>query len=262
MRDLQSSPDVAGYKGTRIMRISIFIVVAPLLCLGCTQENSISDQRASTPHEGADPGVKYIALTYDDGPDSEVTTRLLDVLKANGAKATFFVEGSLIASNGKIIKKMDAEGHELGNHTLTHARLTELDGDELRAEIEGASAALRTWTGRAPRVLRPPRAAIDMEVKQVARDNGLAIALFDNYPNDSRPWRSSEAISDSIVTEARDGGIVFLHDTSMRSVDATALVIRDLSKKGYRFVTLSELIAKKSQIEPGAVYRNGYIAEP
>lgn len=262
MHDLQTSPGVAGHQGTRIMRIILIIVIASLIFSGCTQAQSISDQRDSAPREGSDARVKYIALTYDDGPNAEVTSRLLDVLKVNDAKATFFVEGSLISSSGKIIKRMDAEGHELGNHTLSHARLTELDGDDLRAEIEGASAALQALTGKAPAVLRPPRAAIDMEVKQVARDNGLAIALFDNYPNDSRPWKSAKAISDSIVSEARDGGIVFLHDTSIRSVDATVLVIRDLSSQGYRFVTLSELITKKGSIQPGAVYWNGYVAEP
>lgn len=244
------------------MRIVLGVVLASLLCGGCTQAQSPSDQRAAALRTGGDAGVKYIALTYDDGPNSEVTTRLLDVLKINGARATFFVEGSLIGSHQAIIRRMDTEGHELGNHTLSHARLTKLDGDEMRAEIEGASAALRALTGKAPMMLRPPRAAFDMEVRRVARDNGLAIALFDNYPNDSRPWKSAETISDSIVSEARDGGIVFLHDTSMRSVDATELVIRDLSERGYRFVTLSELIAKKGAVVPGAVYRNGYAAEP
>ncbi|WP_454830872.1 polysaccharide deacetylase family protein [Pseudoxanthomonas wuyuanensis] len=240
----------------------IAIVLASLLAGGCTQARSGDEPITNSDRKDSEVGLRYIALTYDDGPNEEVTARLLDVLKENNAKATFFVHGSLIASSAKIIRRMDAEGHELGNHTLRHANLTGLDGDELRTEIEGASEALMAVTGKTPTMLRPPRAAIDREVKDVARENGLAIALFDNYPSDSRPWKTADGIRKSIVSEARDGGIVFLHDTSMRSVDATALVVRELSSKGYRFVTLSELIAKKGPIKPGAVYRNGYVAEP
>jgi peptidoglycan/xylan/chitin deacetylase (PgdA/CDA1 family) len=239
----------------------IALILASLLAGGCTPAPSSADQGATLSPGASEAQTRYIALTYDDGPDAEVTTRLLDILKDHDAKATFFVLGDLIASHGQIIKRMDAEGHELGNHTLSHARLTGLDGDALRAEIEGASAALQAVTGKPPAMLRPPRAAIDAEVQQVARANGLAIALFDIYPNDSMFWMSAKKISDAIVSEAKDGGIVFLHDTSMRSAEATALAIRELSAQGYRFVTLSELIARKGPIKPGAVYRNGNAAE-
>ncbi len=239
----------------------LIVLILSSFLASCTSAQSSSDQSAALLPGASQVDTKYIALTYDDGPDAEVTARLLDVLEENDAKATFFVRGNLISSHGQLIRRMDAEGHELGNHTLTHARLTGLDGDALRAEIEGASAALQTVTGKAPAMLRPPRAAIDLEVKEVARANGLAIALFDIYPRDSMFWMSAEKISDAVVSEARDGGIVFLHDTSMRSADATALAIRELSAQGYRFVTLSELITRKGPIQPGAVYRNGYVAE-
>lgn len=240
--------------------IAAFLV--PLLATGCTQPKTATDLEQGAHGHADATDVKYIALTYDDGPHAKATPALLDVLRENNAKATFFVLGSLIADNGQLIKRMDSEGHELGNHTINHPILTILNRETLRAEIKNASSELSAVTGKAPTLLRPPRAAFNANVQAVARENGLAIALFDIYPNDSMPWNNARDISETIVSEAKDGSIVFLHDTSARSVDATELAIRGLSSRGFRFVTLSELIKRRGPIKPGAVYKNGYVVEP
>lgn len=197
---------------------------------------------------------KFIALTFDDGPDARATPALLDVLKRYGAKATFFVMGSRIEANAPLLKRMVDDGHAIGNHTLSHAKLSGLSRDAMRSEIVGASRSIQRASGVAPDVLRPPYAATNADVENIARANGLAILMWSIYPNDSSYFGSASVIAERIVASAKDGDIVFLHDTSMRSVEATERVLRNLSEKGFRFVTASQLIKRHGRLEPGATY--------
>lgn len=232
-----------------IFRITIIVTLLLLGTSVCAQEQSVYGDA-----NGADN--KYIALTYDDGPDSEVTPKLLDVLKKYDAKATFFVLGEKIIANASTLHRMVTEGHSIGNHGLTHRRLTGLTQQAVNAEIEGVNASLQQITGKTPAVFRPPYAAIDDKVIQTSRANGLAIVLWSIYPESSH-FSGASAISEHIISKAHDGDIVFMHDTSSRTIEATERVIKKLSAEGFIFVTVPELIQKNGHLVAGQTYRTG-----
>ena len=215
-------------------------------------------QEAPVPGTTASASKKYIALTFDDGPDAEATPALLDILKKQNAKATFFVLGEKIKSNAPILRRMTAEGHAVGNHGLTHQRLTGMTQAEVSAEIEDVNSLLLQITGKAPEVFRPPYGAIDNKVIQTTRDYGLAIVLWSMYPESWGGLLGAEGLNERIVAKARDGDIVFMHDTSARSVAATERVIQRLSSQNYVFVTVPDLIRRQSRFIAGQTYKNGF----
>jgi peptidoglycan-N-acetylglucosamine deacetylase len=232
------------------------VVSIPLAVLLIFFSTVVKSQVQRDPNriDGADR--KFIALTFDDGPHDQATPALLDVLKKHNAKATFFVLGSRIVATAPILRRMVAEGHSIGNHTLTHAQLTNLEFDDARAEIENVTPLLRRITGTVPKVFRPPYGAVNDNVVTTARANGLAIILWSVNPNDSSYFSKATVISDRIVSSARDGDIVFMHDTSQRSVEAVEMTIRSLSEKGFVFVTVQELIELQGKLVAGKIYES------
>ncbi|MBY5377332.1 polysaccharide deacetylase family protein [Rhizobium leguminosarum] len=198
--------------------------------------------------------VKLIALTYDDGPTA-VTSRILDVLKTRNAKATFFPIGSKVHEAAAMMRRMASESHAIGNHTINHLRLTEMSPDVARAEIEEANALLTEVTGQRPTVFRPPYAALNDSVRDILRSNGLAIIMWSIYPE--RLAFSATTVRDRVVENARDGDIVFLHDTSSQAVEATQGIVDELSAKGFEFVTVPELIRRRATFSLGSTYETG-----
>jgi peptidoglycan/xylan/chitin deacetylase (PgdA/CDA1 family) len=204
-----------------MLRLLITAIVIGLFASACSAEQ--------VDHADVDTrSAKLIALTFDDGP-TQVTPALLDILKRHSAKATFFPMGANIQADPALTRRISAEGHAIGNHTLSHARLTGMSEAEARTEIESANALVREITGQTPEVFRPLYAALDDKVVEIARANGLAIVLWNVYPETLGAVFGSSAISDRVVSKARDGSIVFLHDTSMRSVEAAQTIVQELS---------------------------------
>ncbi|UHD45818.1 polysaccharide deacetylase family protein [Aureimonas altamirensis] len=234
------------------VRTLIAGVVLSLAATACS-----ADQPASnTTDRGT---TKLIALTYDDGP-TEVTPRLLDVLKAHNAKATFFPNGANVQSAAAVVRRIAVEGHAVGNHTISHSRLTSLSLEAVRREVEDANALLAQLTGQRPVVFRPPYAAMNDAVTDVVRTNGLSVILWSIYPE--RLAFSASTIRNRVVDHARDGDIVFLHDTSAQTVDATEAILSDLSAKGFEFVTVPELIRRRGKLVPGHTYETGRGGKP
>jgi peptidoglycan/xylan/chitin deacetylase (PgdA/CDA1 family) len=184
----------------------------------------------------------YLALTFDDGPSPTLTPKLLDLLKAKGIKATFFLVGENAAQYPDIVKRIAAEGHEIGNHTWTHAWLTRKSDSIIRDEITRTSALLEQLTGRKPTLIRPPYGATTVLLdRQIKRDFGLQVVLWSVDPLDWK-YRNADHVESAILAEARPGSIVLSHDIHATTVAAMPAVIAALSAKGYRFVTVSELI--------------------
>jgi peptidoglycan/xylan/chitin deacetylase (PgdA/CDA1 family) len=198
--------------------------------------------------------VKLIALTYDDGPTA-VTSRILDILKTRNAKATFFPIAGNVREDAAVMRRMASEGHAIGNHTISHARLTEMSPDAARAEIEEANALLTEVTGDRPTLFRPPYAALNDSVREMLRSSGLAIIMWSIYPE--RLAFNAATMRDRVVEGARDGDIVFLHDTSPRAVEATQGIVDELSAKGFEFVTVPELIRRRGTFSAGSIYETG-----
>ncbi|WP_125114774.1 polysaccharide deacetylase family protein [Agathobaculum sp. Marseille-P7918] len=207
----------------------------------------------------------YIALTFDDGPTGAIdgypnglTAYLLDGLKERGAHATFFMVGNRVNMFSSTLPRLVSEGHELGNHTMTHPmqHLTGLSKDGIRQEITSATSTIQEKAGQAPTVLRPVGGGVNSDVKAVAKELGLPII---NWSVDTQDWknRNKQSVHDAIMS-ASDGSVVLMHDLYPTSVEGALSAIDDLQKKTdktYAFVTVSELAAIKGiTLEPGVVY--------
>lgn len=186
-----------------------------------------------------------VALTFDDGPHPELTPRLLDILRQNGVRATFYVIGRNVAAYPDIARRIVAEGHEIANHSYNHPALTSLGAARLDQELASTSQIIERVTGRRPTNMRPPYGAINDRVRAtILRDHGLDIIMWSCDPLDwKRP--GAEVVRRRMVEGASPGGILLAHDIHPGTIEAVPGVIQDLKAKGYGFATVSQLLALK-----------------
>ncbi|MGQ3675266.1 polysaccharide deacetylase family protein [Xanthobacter sp. TB0139] len=196
-------------------------------------------------------GEKVVALTFDDGPNPATTPKLLDMLKARGVHATFFVLGTRAAENPALLRRMIAEGHEIGNHSWNHPQLPKISRAAADKQIADASAAIERATGKKPRYLRPPYGAMTPALRShLEQKYGLTFVYWSVDPLDWKN-RNAKTVRERILAKARPGSIILLHDIHATSVAAMPELLDTMLAKGYRFATVSELIA---QDQPGRVH--------
>lgn len=193
-----------------------------------------------------------IALTFDDGPSRSTTTKLLDGLARRGVRCTFFTVGEMIPGNEDIITRMAAEGHQVGIHSYDHVRLTGLSTADFQTQVGRTGELLGELTGRESFCIRPPYGMIDAGVEQKAPS---ALILWSVDPED---WKYKDAarVASHVVSHAKDGDIILLHDIYPTSVEAALDIVDVLHQRGFLFVTVEELAqARHVALEPGRVYR-------
>ena len=229
-----------------------------------TPEPTFGPEPTVTPEPTVEPEepqtTKYIALTFDDGPSSLITSGLLDILKEYDVKATFFVLGQNSNKNKDIIKRMYDEGHSVGNHTYGHVQLTTVSNSSMMKQIADTNNLLLEITGEKPTLFRPPYGAYSNKILKYLGEEGMSAILWSIDPQD---WKVKDAvlIAKHIIEKAHDGGIILLHDLYEPTLNSVETIIRALTKKGYVFVTVSELINMNCGLEPGEAYRNWKEAE-
>ncbi|GLC83084.1 polysaccharide deacetylase family protein [Lacrimispora brassicae] len=183
-------------------------------------------------------GDKQIALTFDDGPHSVYTPRLLDGLRERGVQATFFLLGENVEGKEAIVKQMEEDGHLVGNHGYTHVQMSkELVGTACQ-QIEQNNRQIEEITGVRPQYLRPPYGSWNEELECTTN---MTVVLWNLDPLD---WKSknTKKVVRYIVKHVEPGDIILLHDVYPTSVEAALEVIDVLSKQGYTFVTVDELL--------------------
>ncbi len=190
------------------------------------------------------PGVPEVALTFDDGPAAYYTQAVLRLLRRFDIHATFFVVGRQVATFPDLVRAEAAGGNEVENHTWSHADLTRRSPYEASAEIGGTSDEVLELTGRAPRYLRPPYGSVNSVVRAEAAAEGEQIVLWNVDPRD---WAQPgiRAIEYTILTTVHDRAIIICHDGGGRrdqTLTALAEVIPALKARGYRFVTVQQLM--------------------
>ena len=196
------------------------------------------------------PDEKLIALTFDDGP-SRHTQRLLDILAKYDSVATFFVLGGRVWDHRYIMQNMIAQGSEAAGHAWHHVDLTRLEAQDIKDQITYTDNAIAAVTGeRPPPFFRPPFGHFNSIVREVAQELGVALIHWNINPNDWR-YRDADFIYEYIMYNARNGGIVLLHDIHETTVDAMERVIPSLVERGFRLVTVSYLLG---ETVPGNVY--------
>ncbi|MDA0637687.1 polysaccharide deacetylase family protein [Nonomuraea sp. MCN248] len=195
---------------------------------------------------------RCVALTFDDGPGAE-TDRLLTMLREHGARATFFVVGQMAQAPGGAarLRRIVAEGHELGNHSWSHAELPTLPRPLIARELQRTGDLVRALTGVRMRLMRPPYGSTDDRVAAESRERGLAQIL---WSVDTYDWRDRvSSVVARRASRARPGAVVLLHDIHRTTVDAVPRILDTLTRKGFRMVTVSELY--RTPPRPGRRYR-------
>ena len=196
--------------------------------------------------------VKYIALTFDDGPRRGTTERLLDGLRERGASATFFLVGEEIAGSEDLVKRMAAEGHQVGNHTWSHVRLAGIAPETAEEEVRKTQEVLEELLGEGTYWLRPPYGLID---------EGMETTVpMVKWSVDPRDWesRNTAQVTQAVLRDARPNAIILLHDIYPSSVEAALQIVDTLEAEGYWFVTVEELLRLNGVMpEAGVMYRSG-----
>ena len=196
----------------------------------------------------AEKNKKVVALTFDDGPDGNTTPQALDILAKYKIKATFFVQGKNIAGNESILKRMQSEGHEVGNHSWNHPILTKLSLEDAKKQLTDTEDAITKVLGKSSKLMRPPYGAISDDIR-----NSLDLR-FIMWDVDSLDWKSKNeaAILTEIQHQTSDGAIILMHDIHQPSVNSLPKVIEYLQEQGYSFVTVSELL--NTRLKPHGIY--------
>ncbi|MDO9543513.1 MAG: polysaccharide deacetylase family protein [Kiritimatiellia bacterium] len=205
---------------------------------------------------------KMIALTFDDGPNGGATEQILNALKEHNVKATFFIIGANAERFPKTVQRMVSEGHLVGNHTQRHSRFDQITRAEMEKDIADGNKVIKAVTGASPRWFRPPFGINGVGLKDVCRKQGFAVAGWSLDANDWNP-HPVEDLVEAIVSQAVSGDIILLHDgwetrlnpDRMATVAAVPVIVDELQKAGFVFVTLSELQRKAGP--PVAVFENG-----
>lgn len=194
---------------------------------------------------------KVVALTFDDGPSKKWTPRILDELKKAGVKATFFMIGKHVVQYPEIARRVAAEGHEIGNHTYKHDVLIYYKKGELKKEIETAEEIIKQVTGQTPRYFRPPKAWLTKREKKKIKEMGYEIVL---WSLNSKDWVTfdDKYIVKFLLKHIQPGDIILFHDAGgvfniengrrKETVKTIPRLVEKLKEKGYRFVTITELL--------------------
>ena len=195
-----------------------------------------------------------IALTFDDGPKAGVTDWLLDELEKRNVKVTFFLIGSQadLPENREIIRRMAEDGHQIGCHTYHHVQMTTLSENQQKQEILQWYQVVSGIIGDFSYVLRPPYGCVN---NAVCRSLNVPVIL---WSVDTEDWtgKSAGEIADYVISEAKDGDIILLHDIFEESVQGAVMALDDLMRRGYTFVTVNDLLADRGiAIQSGKVYR-------
>jgi len=185
---------------------------------------------------------KVVAMTFDDGPHPTHTPQLLKMLRDRNIKATFYLVGKNAKAYPNIVRQMVAEGHEIGNHTWTHGSLTSMSDEQIRRELKMSTDAVFEAAGYRPQTIRPPYGAINQRIKEMMyAEFGYPTIMWSVDPQD---WRKPgvSVVTSRIVNAAHPGAILLAHDIHAPTIQAMPATFDQLLAKGYRFVTVSQLM--------------------
>ena len=192
----------------------------------------------------------FIAMTFDDGPNQKLTPELLDILAERHLHATFFVIGENAEAHPEILQRAVREGHEIGNHSWSHPAFAKMRDESVRRELQKTDDAIRAAIGTHPVLMRPPYGSITARQKQwIYSEFGYRTILWDVDPLDwKRPGPA--VVTNRIVRQTRPGSIILSHDIHPGTIKAMPAAFDQLLAKGFKFVTVSELISMGKPMAP------------
>lgn len=192
---------------------------------------------------------KLIALTFDDGPWPRQTDQILRILAQEQVKATFFWVGRHLSLNRRAAKRVVLAGHAVGNHTWNH-RYGSLSTGQVADEVDRTERLIRKVTGHRPELFRPPGGILTNGLAAYAKQKGYVVVLWNAAAPDMAQPVDPQVFANRIVSQARPGGIILMHDgggNRSSTIAALPQIIRRLKAQGYRFVTVPGLLQAKAE---------------
>lgn len=198
---------------------------------------------------------KQIAITFDDGPHGSETDRILNALDQYDAKATFFMLSNNVKTYPGIAKRVAEQGHEIANHSISHANLKAVNNEQAEKEVKDSAKVIEDVTGIKPKSFRPPYGNYTDDVMDFTVESNQSMIL---WSIDTADWEAKNAkqIQYNAVANARPGSIILMHDIHKTTADAVPKILKQLKQQGYEFVTVSELQESLGDDEYGPIYGN------
>jgi len=190
---------------------------------------------------GSRSGEPVVALTFDDGPDPHSAPAILAHLARREARATFFLLGQNVIAHPGLARAIAEAGHAIGNHAFTHRNLAHCALPEVVRELRRCQRAIEQATGRRPTIMRPPYGFQRARTFLTARALGLRVVHWSVSGED---WlgHPADAVGERVLSHAAPGSVVLLHDGQPPTVAALPGILEGFSRRGYRFVTVPELL--------------------
>jgi peptidoglycan-N-acetylglucosamine deacetylase len=237
MNDLRSEDDVYWQRAKNIVYKNV---------LDLLSQNKAELDKGIAYHKllRGDATKKRIAITFDDGPHVDFTPKLLEILKRYNVKATFFVVGEMAEKEPDLVRAELAAGHSVGNHTYHHVDLTKIPPVYVATEIKACGEVIRSITGKSPHLFRPPGGDYNNLVAQVAVALDYVTVLWTDDPGDyANPGES--ILTARLTNRVSPGGIILIHDGSTQTINILPSVIKNLKDRGFKFVTIDEMLGRK-----------------
>lgn len=198
-------------------------------------------------HEAGASEGNAVALTFDDGPHPEQTPRLLDLLAERGVVATFYLIGANARQHPDIVRRTYDEGHEIGNHTWSHRFLTTQTTRSIVEELRSTDEVIFEIIGERPATLRPPYGATTKSLAALtAHEFGYETVLWSVDSKDYMDGATRDSVTERVTGQTRAGSIVLLHDPLPETLAAMSETLDRMTGRGFRYVTVGELLALPS----------------
>jgi peptidoglycan-N-acetylglucosamine deacetylase len=188
---------------------------------------------------------RKVAITFDDGPNSVYTPQILDIFSKAKGKATFFMIGEQMTNHPEVVKQVADQGHEIGNHTFTHPKLSQLSVEDCREEIEQTEKLIEEMTGQKPVIFRPPYLDYNQDTVSILQQKGYSMIGALNL--EAQDWEQPgvEHIFEKSRDVVKNGGILIFHDgfgDRSQTIEAVRMLVSELTSQDYHLVTVSELL--------------------
>lgn len=230
------------YTAAALAAITIFSAVR-----GACGVIGVSAVSKEIPIYCVDTSKKEIALTFDAAWGDDDTDELISILNENNAKASFFAVGGFIKRFPESVKKFAANGHEILNHSDSHAHMAGLNEEQIKEELDGCEKKINDTVGKSLKLFRPPYGEYNDSVIKYAKNAGYTAIQWDV---DSLDWKdlSADEIYRRVINKTKNGSIILFHNGAKNTPSALKIILPELKKQGYKFVTVSELVYKKDYV--------------
>lgn len=230
-------------------RVLTFFLICAVICVGGVfageESTPVSTAPKIIPIYCVERDDGKIAITFDCAWGAEDMEDILATLKKHNCKATFFVLGTWAEQNPNIMKKMVAEGHEIGNHSYNHSHYTSMSQDEMLADIEKCNKAVKDITGISPTLFRAPSGDYNNAVIEATHSKNME---YIQWSVDSLDWRSltCEEMMARIIPKTKSGDILLFHNGTEHTAESLDKILTELDGKGFSYLKVSDLIYKEN----------------